>query len=153
MDTIILFCASVLIFVAIFFAFFRVIWRHEKKHHMRHIIMLVLTSVGAWYAAHYLKVLIASPRPDLEKVLFLPQDIASYGLPSGHAAFMFALAATMYAFDRTSGRILYALALITGIARVWAGVHFWYDIVGGAVFGVAVSAVVAYVCKRTIRHV
>lgn len=152
MDMIILFCAVVLIFVAPIFAFYRVIYRHEKKHHFRHIAMLASIPAASWYAAHYLKEAIAFPRPDLMSALFLPQDISSYGLPSGHAAFMFALAATMYSFDRRAGQVLFVFAILTGIGRVLAGVHFWYDIAGGAVLGFAISAVVVTVYKRLIRY-
>lgn len=152
MNTLILFCAVVLIYVAIVFAFVRVLRRHEKKHHVRHIVMLVGTAFGAWFAADFFKQLLALPRPDLTSALFMPQNVHSYGFPSGHAAFMFALAATMYSFDRKAGKALYVLAAVTGIARALAGVHFWYDIIGGAVLGYAVSKLVVYICKRTIRH-
>lgn len=152
MNTLILFCAVVLIYVAIIFACVRVLRRHEKKHHLRHIVMLIGTAFGAWIAADFFKQLIAYPRPDLTDALFLPLNIYSYGLPSGHAAFMFALAATMYAFDKRAGHVLLVLAIVTGISRVLAGVHFWYDIVGGAILGYTVSAIVVYVCKRTIKH-
>lgn len=152
MNTVILFCAVVLIYVAIGFAIARVVRKHEKKHHVRHVVMLIGTAFGAWFAADFFKKLIVYPRPDLTDALFLPLNINSYGMPSGHAAFMFALAATMYAFDKRAGHALLVLAVITGIARVLAGVHFWYDIVGGALLGYAVSAIVVYACKRLIRH-
>lgn len=152
MDMLIIFCAVILIYVASTVAIYRVLKRHEKKHHIRHIVMLIGTSVGAWAAAHFFKNLINYPRPDLSKALFLPLDAGSQGLPSGHAAFMFALAATMYSFDKKAGYALYALAIITGIARVLAGVHFWYDILGGAILGYAVSQCVIYLSKRLIRH-
>lgn len=151
MNVIILFSAVVLIFVAVFFAFYRVIYRHEKKHHIRHIVMLTLTSLTAWWTSGYFKQAIAFPRPDLTNALFLPQDVSSCGMPSGHAAFMFALATTMYSFDRKAGQILFMLAIITGVARVIAGVHYWYDIVGGALLGYVVSSIVVTICKRLIR--
>jgi membrane-associated phospholipid phosphatase len=151
-NVLIIFCAVVLIYVATIFAVYRVWRRHEKKHHMRHIVMLLGTAIGSWWAAHVLKIWIHFPRPDLTKALFLPLDVNSYGLPSGHAAFMFALAATMYSLDKKAGRALYVLAILTGIARIIAGVHFWYDIVGGAVLGYAVSSIIVYACKRLIRY-
>lgn len=152
MNTVILFCAVVLIFVSIVFAFFRVFFRHEKKHHVRHIAMLMFTSLASWQAAHVLKNVIAFPRPDLAGALFQPLTIYSHGMPSGHAAFMFALAATMHSFDRRAGVALYILAIFTGAGRVLAGVHFWYDIVGGALLGVAIAWVVTSMCKRLIRY-
>jgi membrane-associated phospholipid phosphatase len=152
MNVVILFCAVVLIYVAVIFAAYQVFCRHEKKHHVRHIVQLLGTSLGAWYAAHFFKNWITFPRPDLTIALFQPLDQYSYGLPSGHAAFMFALAAAMYSFDKKAGWVLYVLAILTGVARVLAGVHFWYDIVGGAVLGYAVSAIVVTLCKRLIKH-
>ncbi len=152
MNMIILFCAVILIFIAPIFAAHRVLTRHEKKHHVRHIVMLALIPAISWQAATYFKNLIAFSRPNLMNALFLPQDIHSYGLPSGHAAFMFALAATMYSFDKRAGRVLFVLAILTGIGRVLAGVHYWYDIVGGAVLGFVISAIVVTSCKRLIRY-
>lgn len=114
--------------------------------------MLALTAFGSYFAAGYVKSLIKFPRPDLAHALFKLQDTSSYGLPSGHAAYMFALAATMYSFDKKAGVILYILAIITGVARVLSGVHFWYDIVGGAVLGYFLSWIVVVLCKRLIRR-
>lgn len=151
MEMIILFCAVVLIFVASLFAFFRVIYHHEKKHQVRHVIMLALIPAISWYAAHFLKNFFALPRPDLTDALFLPLNVDSYGLPSGHAAFMFALAATMYSFDRSAGRVLFVLAILTGIGRVLSGVHFGYDILAGAVLGFVIAWIVITICKRLIR--
>ncbi|MEN9337720.1 MAG: hypothetical protein RIQ41_34 [Candidatus Parcubacteria bacterium] len=150
MHFVILFCAIVLIFVAILFAFFRVLVRHEKKHHLRHIVMLAGTSLGSWYAAFFLKNVLLLPRPDATHALFHPLAMYSHGLPSGHAAFMFALASTMHFFDKRAGKLLYILAFITGVARILAGVHFWYDIVAGALLGITVSFVVVTLCNRLI---
>lgn len=148
---VVIFCATCLIFIGALYALYRVFWHHSKKHQLRHIVMLALTAVGAWWVADYLKVLINMPRPDLTNALFELQNIHSNGMPSGHAAFMFALAAAMYSFDRKAGTVLYVLAVLTGSARVLSGVHFWYDIVGGAVLGYFLSMVVVTLCKRLIR--
>jgi membrane-associated phospholipid phosphatase len=152
MNVIIIFCAAILIYVASIVALYRVWKRHERKHLVEHVLMLIGTAFGAWWIAHILKIWIHFPRPDLTKALFLPHDINSYGFPSGHAAFMFALATTMYFFDKKAGRVLYVLAIVTGIARVLAGVHFWYDIIGGAVLGYMVSLIVVHVCKPRDRN-
>lgn len=152
MNILILFCAVVLIFVAAIFAAHRVLTRHEKKHHVRYIIMLSLIPFVSWHVATLIKNVLMFPRPDLTNALFLPQDINSYGFPSGHAAFMFALAATMYSFDKKAGMVLFVLAVLTGIGRALAGVHYWYDIVGGAILGFIIASFVVRVCKRLIRH-
>ncbi|MCX6702813.1 MAG: phosphatase PAP2 family protein [Candidatus Wolfebacteria bacterium] len=63
--------------------------------------------------------------------------------PSGHAAAFFALGFAIYYFYREEirecfknpGTWFLAAALIMGIARVFAGVHWPTDILGGAILG------------------
>lgn len=150
MNFIILFCAEALIFIASAYAILHVYFKHEKKHHVRHIAMVLGTAVLSWIVAHYAKDWIAHPRPMGVVTLLKPDDI--YSFPSGHASYMFAMAFTMHYLDKKPGRILFVMAVITGIARVLAGVHFWYDIVGGALFGFVISLIVLTLCKRFIKH-
>jgi undecaprenyl-diphosphatase len=151
MNFLILFCAEALIFIASAYAVLHVYFKHEKKHHVRHIVMVLGTAVLSWVVAHFAKDLIAHPRPDLAKALLAPDD--AYSFPSGHASFMFAMAFTMHFFDKKAGRIIFVMAILTGIARVLAGVHYWYDIVGGIVFGFVVAWIVVTLCKRLIKQV
>jgi undecaprenyl-diphosphatase len=150
MNTLIIFCAAYLIFIAAAYATLHIYFKHEHKHHMRHIVMVIGTAVLAWVIAHFAKDWIGHLRPTGVPTLIAPDD--TYSFPSGHASFMFALAFTMHYLDRKAARILFALAIVTGIARVLAGVHFWYDIVGGAVFGLVISWIVVTLCKRFITR-
>jgi undecaprenyl-diphosphatase len=150
MDSLIIFLAEYLLYIAFVYAVVHIYFLHEKKHHIRHLITVVGTPVFAWLIAHTVKNIIARPRPDPGLALIVPDSL--YSFPSGHATLMFALAATMYAYDRRAGWVLAALATITGIARVLAGVHYWYDIAAGAALGYAVSLVVVIILKRAIRN-
>lgn len=147
MNEIIILLAAVPIFIAILYALFHVITKHERRHHVRHIVIIGGSAILAWVVTFILKDIIAHPRPDLTKALFIPNDI--YSFPSGHATFMFGLAFAMYSFDKHAGKILFLLALITGVARVLAGVHFWYDIVGGFFVG----AIVSYIILLLTKHI
>lgn len=146
MNEIIYIFSALPIFIAIFYALFHVITKHERRHHIRHILIISITSVLSFLVAVILKNIIAHPRPDLTQAIFMPNDI--YSFPSGHATFMFGLAFAMHSFDKHAGKILFVLALITGIARVLAGVHYWYDIVGGFFVGAIVSYIVLLLTKR-----
>ena len=145
MNHIIYFLSAIPIYISIVYAFFHVITKHERKYHIGHILIIVGSSILAWIFTLLLKDIIAHPRPDLTKALFIPSDPSSF--PSGHTTFMFALAFAMHRFDKSAGVILFVLALITGMARVLAGVHFWYDIIGGIVFAYIVSFMILKIVK------
>lgn len=147
MNQIIFLCASYFIFIAAAYAFYHVVTKHEKRHHLRHVAIIFGSAVLAWVISHFFKNVIAHPRPE-GLALLIPND--PYSFPSGHATFMFALAWSMYGFDKRAGAIIFVLALITGIARVLAGVHFWYDIVGGFIVG-GIVAYTALVLTKSIR--
>lgn len=139
------------IFIATAYAFAHVIVKHERKNHIRHIAIIFGGAIAAWGIATFLKEVIAHPRPDLTHALFKPGDI--YSFPSGHATFMFTLAFSMYSFDKRAFSILLVLAILTGIARVLSGVHYWYDIVAGAVLAWVVARVVMYIVQLISKKI
>jgi undecaprenyl-diphosphatase len=57
--------------------------------------------------------------------------------PSGHMAWFFALALVIWFADRKWGFWYFVLAALMGIARIYAGVHWPLDILGGIVVGLA----------------
>jgi len=60
---------------------------------------------------------------------------ADGGMPSHHIVFMVALVASIYYYDRRTAAFFAVLTLITGIARVIAGIHYPTDILVGALVG------------------
>lgn len=130
------------IYLAVAYAVLHVIFRHERKNHIRHILIILGGAITAWCVATFLKEIIAHPRPDLTNALFIPSD--QYSFPSGHSTFMFMLAFSMYSFDKKAFAFLAFLAIVTGVARVLSGVHYWYDIIAGAVLAWFVARVVIY---------
>ncbi|MEI6810881.1 MAG: phosphatase PAP2 family protein [Candidatus Nomurabacteria bacterium] len=146
MNQIIFFCGTYLIYVSIVFTVLYLFFKGDKKHLIRNLIVLLGGATLSWIAAHFLKDIIAHPRPDLTLALLEPNDI--YSFPSGHASFMFALGFLMSYLNKRAGIIILILALVTGIARVLAGVHYWYDILGGAVLAYFVSYLIFFVYKK-----
>ena len=62
---------------------------------------------------------------------------ATASFPSGHATFFFTIATIIFLYmSRRWGVWAYVIAALMGLARVYAGVHYPLDIVGGAIIGV-----------------
>ena len=59
--------------------------------------------------------------------------------PSGHAATSFACAATLAWLTPFSPVALYALAALIAFSRVYVGVHYPLDVIGGAALGLGVA--------------
>ena len=76
------------------------------------------------------------PRPFLYYGIAPLFNETSWSFPSGHAAWFFALATTVWYANRKWGWWFFAFTLAIGWARVYAGVHWPSDIVGGAVIGI-----------------
>jgi membrane-associated phospholipid phosphatase len=151
LDRVIIFFASYFPYLVIFGAVIFLLFHHEvfrKEHPFRELFtrwkeigIALLSGIIAWISAHILKILIHSARPSSmlfskTQALFLADG---YAFPSGHAAFFFALAQSIFFFHKKAGYVFFACALIISIARVMAGVHSPIDILGGFVLGVAVA--------------
>jgi membrane-associated phospholipid phosphatase len=70
----------------------------------------------------------------------LRDHAGGFGLPSGHTAFAFAVAVVVASQLRGWRRAVpLALAAVVGLARMYVGVHYPLDVVGGALWGTAVA--------------
>lgn len=81
------------------------------------------------------------PRPRPHKTHGLSSLIRqeSLSLPSGHALFFFAFAVSAWFVAPVAGAALFVAAVLIGIARVAAGIHYPSDIILGATIGAIVA--------------
>ncbi len=89
--------------------------------------------------------------PDVHRLIEVDHVNASF--PSGHASLTFALAFVVFRRDRDWGIAFLILAALVGAGRVFVGVHFPADIVGGAVGGWFASWLVNWFEKRELGKI
>ena len=117
------------------------------------VVFTVLAVAVADWSSYGVKAIFDVERPSMryaepKPLVHAPID-ASF--PSGHAATSFA-AATMLSFARPRwAPAFYLLALAIGFSRVYVGVHYPLDIVGGAALGVAVAIALRWLATNRRR--
>ncbi|MEI7765665.1 MAG: phosphatase PAP2 family protein [bacterium] len=150
LDKFIIFCAQTLPYLVIFLAIIFLLFHHEifskeKPFHAlaqkwKEITFVSFSVVFAWLLSIALKLFFKVPRPflDLHNVspLLRPAD---FSFPSGHSAFFMALAVAIFLYHKKIGYVFITFALLIGISRIIAGVHYPLDILGGFLFGGLVS--------------
>jgi len=119
-------------------------WRFAAKGQARLAAVLALSTIGASAADESIKLLYHRPRP----IAFFGYDEPmTYSFPSGHATTsicFYGLLAIILAGSMKSlplRRALWAaacvLVLLIGFSRVYLGVHYPADVLGGYAFGAA----------------
>ncbi|MBP2000153.1 undecaprenyl-diphosphatase [Paenibacillus shirakamiensis] len=84
-------------------------------------------------------------------VLQLIPHPANASFPSDHAIGAFVIATSIWIFRKKEGGAWLILASGIAFSRVWTGVHYLSDVIGGALIGIAVAYVVHALTQRSIR--
>ena len=102
------------------------------------------------------KALVERERPFLSVPDAVIREVNSspLGFPSGHAIFAFILAGCLAPYvSRRSAIVLYSLAAMNGVARVYLGAHNPLDVVAGAALGIAIAAGINLVVATPSRRI
>jgi undecaprenyl-diphosphatase len=108
-------------------------------YQVRNLIALFISSVllSRGIITEAIRYFYYRPRP------FLAHDVAalinhsdSGSFPSGHMTLFFALSVAIYSYNSKLGWWFFAGSVLMGVARIFCGVHYPLDIIGGAVIGI-----------------
>ncbi len=110
-----------------------------KKTRKAGIAALAALVIGALITNVALKNIVARIRPyevvDGLKLLIEPQS--DFSFPSGHTCASIGAAVAMYSFlEKKWGVLLLALAVLISLSRLYVGVHYPIDVIGGAIAGI-----------------
>jgi undecaprenyl-diphosphatase len=117
------------------------VFRENKKKALIVLGLIVLTAaVSDILASQVLKKIFARPRPCnpeffVEGGRFLLGMRGSFSFPSSHSANMFSIATLLFCFYRKYGVYFYSFAGLIAYTRVYNGMHYPSDVVGGAAVG------------------
>ncbi|MEO8330639.1 MAG: phosphatase PAP2 family protein [Candidatus Nanopelagicales bacterium] len=108
-------------------------------------VAVIVAGVVTWLLAKEVKDAVERARPPayLNDVHLREGSGLGLGFPSGHAAIAGAMVTVLWPHcGKTMRVVIVTLALLVSLARVYFGVHFPLDVIGGAALGVVVGLIV-----------
>lgn len=121
-----------LIFLILLFLFqnFKKYWPTIKKA----VLAGILGRLGL---AKIIHVLWKRSRPFVGyKVNQLLNHSPGSSFPSGHASFYFAFSTVIYSYNKKAGLLFFLASFLISLSRVFCGIHWPSDILGGAIVGI-----------------
>lgn len=114
--------------------------KDNLKKGVTDLVVVSVTAVSSWFIAHFFKDVFHTLRPfdAMSPVLPLVAE-DGYAFPSGHATFFMALASSLWFYHKRLAIFFGISAIIIGLARVSAGVHWPVDIIGGLILGLVLG--------------
>lgn len=163
LDEVIIFIAEGLPYVVIVFAISFILFHDDRimynnlvlgsfdklKQKTKEFTLLFFTGFFAWFLSLLLKYLFVEDRPfvSLQGIVPLWHEVG-YAFPSSHSAVFMAIAFAIFLEHKRMGIYFIFFAIIIGLARIVAGVHYPIDILGGFILGIFVSYLVKFLYKK-----
>ncbi|MFZ5979743.1 MAG: phosphatase PAP2 family protein [Candidatus Zixiibacteriota bacterium] len=123
------------------------LWKGDRKIRWMVLVSIIVLTLCDQTSSALLKKWICRPRPChiLADINLLVNCGAGYSLPSSHATNVYGQAFLFSLHYKNYAGYLFAYAFLVSISRVFVGVHYPGDILGGAVVGGLIGTVGALV--------
>ena len=128
--------------------------REERKDHL-FFLPVVAAGSGSWLMVELLlKPLIGRLRPDaLMGAIIVGSPSDGFSLPSGHATIAWAMAVVLAHKEPKVQWLLYGLAMLISLSRIFLGKHFPLDVVTGAGIGWGIGVVSILLSHKIISTI
>jgi undecaprenyl-diphosphatase len=115
--------------------------------------LITAVAFGGIVVSGITKLAIARDRPSNLALAHSQESIYAHSFPSGHTTTSFALAFTLFlelwpTRQRVWGFVALIWAALVGISRIYRGVHWPTDVLGGACAGIASACLVHFLWHR-----
>ena len=117
-----------------------------KKGRIYTLLILITLTLTDQTSSHLIKPLVARIRPcnALEGVRLLVGGSRAFSFPSSHAANMFGAAVLFTSYYRPLWPLYFLLAALVAYSRIYVGLHYPFDAIGGALLGAGCATIVLY---------
>ncbi len=131
-------------------------WFYKKRSSIFRIIISSLIIVAFTDLIGYqgLKGSIKRPRPhhtDIGAIVRVPYAPKSYSFPSNHALNTTAIAQNLAYFYPAAAPYFYFFAFLIAYSRVYVGVHYPLDVIGGGIIGLFLAIFIRWVLLNKLN--
>jgi len=125
----------------------------RRKGRLVAISLLIATLISDNLTSYVLKPFFNRPRPfitidEIRTQSLPPKKVPSPSFPSCHAANTFAVALVLSIFFKKTWPIWFFMAGMVGYSRVYLGVHYFLDVIGGIIVGISCGFLVSWMVRK-----
>jgi len=130
-------------------------WKLPKNQKREAAIFSLVVLPAIYLVSRVAAVLYFNPRPFVVGH-FTPliSHSPDNGFPSDHVLLVSALAAIIYPFSKKISAVIWFLAFLVGLSRVYVGVHHPLDIIGSILISIIISMLIYFIFQRYLdKHI
>src|SRR3989339_707550 len=118
-----------------------ILYFHDRKNFKFNFIFFLTILIIGGVVVQVLKYLFNRPRPlqRIADIKLLSPAFREHGFPSGHTMAIFTAAVFLSKMIKKYSWLFFIVAAIVGISRIYVGVHFLSDVIGGAIIGICIT--------------